>query len=70
MVIGLVVGIACIIAMVLTLYFCRCYKWGHETNDIFKDVDKDLQDTYKEAIPAKPIGKSNFYFKISPLDVD
>ena len=55
MVIGFTVGIACIIAIVFTLYFCRCYKWGHETNDIFKDVDKDLQDTYKEPIPSKPI---------------
>ena len=54
MIIGIVVGISVIIAFIFTIYFCRCCKWGHDTNDIFKDVDKDIVVNYKEAVPVKP----------------
>ena len=43
-----------IIAFIFTIYFCRCCKWSHDTNDIFKDVDKDIVVNYKEAVPVKP----------------
>ena len=54
MIIGIVVAISVIIAFIFTIYFCRCCKWSHDTNDIFKDVDKDIVVNYKEAVPVKP----------------
>ena len=57
-----------IIAFIFTIYFCRCCKWSHDTNDIFKDVDKDIVVNYKEAIPVKPTanGKDTKDIKVDP----
>ena len=54
-----------IIAFIFTIYFCRCCKWGHDTNDIFKDVDKEIVVNYKEAIPDKAIAANGKAFKIN-----
>ena len=54
LIIGIVVAISVIIAFIFIIYFCRCCKWSHDTNDIFKDVDKDIVVNYKEAVPVKP----------------
>ena len=37
------------------IYFCRCYKWGHETNEIFKIVDKEVDMTYEKAVASSSI---------------
>ena len=51
--------LAVVFALVSGFYFCRCVKWGHDTNNIFKDVGKEIELPYKEAIPAKGIIEVN-----------
>ena len=56
---GIVILVVVVIGILLTFYFFRCYKWGHDTNNIFKDVDNEIEVAYKEAIPVEKVATSN-----------
>ena len=58
LVISLVSGFSIIVSCFFVIYCYRCYDWKHDTNDIFKDVDKEIDVNYKEAIPVKPVVKN------------
>lgn len=59
--IGIVVAVVAVVSILLCLYFLRCYKWSLETNNIFKDIDKEMEMAYnKEAVAIKkPIESFN-----------
>lgn len=52
--IGIVVAVVAVVSILLCLYFLRCYKWSLETNNIFKDIDKEMEMAYtKETVAIK-----------------
>ena len=59
--------------VIAMIYFCRCYKWGHDTADIFKDVDKEAVDgSFKVAVASKNLPPSTIINGIhsEPRSVD